>query len=1095
MNDFNLFDVWREENEDERIYTWKRRNKTGEIQMGRLDFYLVSQSLVNYSCKEKIRPGYRSDHSIIEITLSFSKEFSNKKNFWKFNNSLLYNFDFINEAKNSILSTKKQYSVLVYNKDNIQNIDNELFETYINPQLFLEMLLLNLRSVSISFSTALKKNENSKIKDLELEINKLETLDPVVNYEKNCCLKAELQNLRGKKLHGSLIRSKARWIEHGEKPSKYFCNLENRNFVSKRMTSLINEKGEELNDQLSIKNEVFSFYNNLYSSREHVIESINLNEKLDFSTPKLTEAQALSIEGKISLNEAYNTLKQMQNNKSPGSTGFTTEFFKFFWKDLGMFIVRSLNYGFEIGELSSTQKEGIITCIPKGDKSRKFIKNWRPISLLNVSYKIASGCIANRIKKLLPFIIDLDQSGFLSGRFTGDNIRLIYDILSYSNKENKKGLMVLIDFEKAFDSVSWSFMEKCLNFYNFKHDIINWIKTFYKNIKSTVLVNNDPTSWFKIERGCRQGDPISPYIFLLCGEILAHMVRQNKNIKGYFISDTEIKISQYADDTSLFLDGSEKSFKTCIQTIMEYAKYSGLAMNFDKTKIVWFGSKETPTETFLPELNFEWNPVDFNILGVIFTTDLKNITDKNIERKLKDMQNEINKWTKRDLTPFGKVTVIKSLVISKIVHILLALPSPSEKLFKRIENMLFDFLWDGKPDKIKRTIAKKKLEKGGLGMIDIKLFEKSLKLTWVRRFLNSDSKWKNVITTIYPKLECFWMYGNYYYHILSSTITNPFWSNVFSFLNQFTTNTYVTCLEELAETSFLYNEKVKIANSVVNNNMFQQNNVYLVKHLMEDDMFLSYDDFIKKYNINIDFISYNCILRSIKKSYDFDHLENLDKKYKYQPSLNIIMKSKKGATDIYQSFFTNDFESKGRDKWISLLGISSEQWNSAFYKLKFTTKDTKLRWLQFRILHNILTTNRSVSKYEEDQIDLCSFCSKHSETIQHLLYSCDVVKKFWGQLFDIIDKRCGHANNFKVNERFIIFGESEHMYSDEISDLIILLAKMFIYRAKVQKTNLILRTFLKDVFNIYSCEKIISKNNQSFINRWQPYLNLFKSLL
>ena len=132
----------------------------------------------------------------------------------------------------------------------------------------------------------------------------------------------------------------------------------------------------------------------------------------------------------------------MQNNKSPGSTGFTTEFFNFFWKDLGLFIVRSLNYGFEIGELSSTQKEGIITCIPKGDKSRKFIKNWRPISLLNVSYKIASGCIANRIKKLLPFIIDLDQSGFLSGRFTGDNIRLIYDILSYSNKENKKGLMV-----------------------------------------------------------------------------------------------------------------------------------------------------------------------------------------------------------------------------------------------------------------------------------------------------------------------------------------------------------------------------------------------------------------------------------------------------------------------------------------------------------------------------------------------------------------------------------------------------------------------------------------------------------------------------
>ena len=205
----------------------------------------------------------------------------------------------------------------------------------------------------------------------------------------------------------------------------------------------------------------------------------------------------------------------MQNNKSPGSTGFTVEFFKFFWKDLGHFLVKSLNYGFENRELSSTQKEGIITCIPKGDKSKKYIKNWRPISLLNVSYKIASGCIASRIKSVLPSIINLDQSGFMAGRFTGDNIRLIYDVLNFSHVQKKKGLLLLIDFEKAFDSIAWSFINKSLRFYNFKNDIIAWIETFYKNTKSTVIENNKPTPWFSIERGCRQGDPISPYIFFI----------------------------------------------------------------------------------------------------------------------------------------------------------------------------------------------------------------------------------------------------------------------------------------------------------------------------------------------------------------------------------------------------------------------------------------------------------------------------------------------------------------------------------------------------------------------------------------------------
>ena len=107
----------------------------------------------------------------------------------------------------------------------------------------------------------------------------------------------------------------------------------------------------------------------------------------------------------------------------------------------------------------------------------------------------------------------------MSGRFSGDNIRLIYDVLNYANTNNKKGLMMLIDFEKAFDTVAWSFIEKCLLFFNFKSNIVDWIKTFYKNIKSTIIVNNTPTKWFSIERGCRQGDPISPYIFLLCGEI------------------------------------------------------------------------------------------------------------------------------------------------------------------------------------------------------------------------------------------------------------------------------------------------------------------------------------------------------------------------------------------------------------------------------------------------------------------------------------------------------------------------------------------------------------------------------------------------
>ena len=465
-------------------------------------------------------------------------------------------------------------------------------------------------------------------------------------------------------------------------------------------------------------------------------------------------------------------------------------------------------------------------------------------------------------------------------------------------RKMKNRLMVLIDFEKAFDTVAWSFIEKCLKYFNFKPDIIKWIKVFYKNIKSTVIVNNEPTQWFSIERGCRQGDPASPYIFLLCGEILAHMIRQDGNVKGYTIEDSEVKISQYADDTTLFLDGSSESFKNCIHIVLEYAKYSGLAMNFEKTKVIWFGCHEIPNDIYLPHMNFEWNPPKFSILGVEFTTNLENITNINIEIKIAAMQNEINKWTKRDLTPFGKIVVIKSLVLSKIVHILISLPSPDINTMKRIKNMLYDFLWDCKPDKVKRKVATNRLEKGGLGMVDLELFDKSLKLTWLRRFMTGEPKWKQIITSLFPDTLNLWKYGNNYIMKLSMAIENPFWTNVFSYYYELHKKVEICSYEELGETSFLYNERIRIGNKVIVNNDLARNGIFLIKHLWEDTTFLSHEEFVLKFNVHIDFLTFLAIIQAIKKSYDTNNLEKTGVHIKFQPPLDKIMKYKSGASNI-----------------------------------------------------------------------------------------------------------------------------------------------------------------------------------------------------
>lgn len=541
--EFGLADVWRENNPECRRYTWR---KPTPLKQSRLDFFLLADSLYWFFEDTDIVPGYRSDHSMITLSLKFGKH-EKKNTFWKFNSSLLKDKQYADEINQEITNILIEYAADHYDKEAIDEIEKSEIELKISDKLFLDVLLMKIRGKTIGYATMKKKKtkeaENKLMEDIEtLEKVELKTENDIKQIqEKN----QELRTIRDKRMKGVLLRSKARWIAEGEKISKYFCNLEKRNYISKQMTKLVTENNDLLDEPKDILNEVNKFYKNLYKKRN--VEDCEI-ERLVKRLPKLSYEQEKTLEGTITLDEASQVLKNMKNDKSPGTDGFPVEFFKFFWKGLGPFVVRALNEAYKHGELSTTQKQGVIICVPKGDKSKEYIKNWRPISLLNVVYKIGSSSIANRIKQILPTLISEDQTGFMANRYMGDNIRLIYDLINYLNVKSLPGLLLSVDFEKAFDSLNWSFMFKVLKAYGFGDGICRWIETFYKDIKSTVIVNGQITQWFKIERGCRQGDPISPYLFILCVEILGIMIREEKAIKGIEINGTEHKILQFADD-------------------------------------------------------------------------------------------------------------------------------------------------------------------------------------------------------------------------------------------------------------------------------------------------------------------------------------------------------------------------------------------------------------------------------------------------------------------------------------------------------------------------------------------------------------------
>ena len=148
----------------------------------------------------------------------------------------------------------------------------------------------------------------------------------------------------------------------------------------------------------------------------------------------------------------------MDSNKTPGSDGLPAEFYKIFWNDIADFLLGSINYAYKTGQLSVSQKRGIVKLIPKKDAEPYYVKNWRPTPLLNCDYKLATKAVANRLKQVLPKLIDNDQTGFLKGRFIGENIRLIDSVINFTAAKNIPGLLVFLDFEKAFDTVEWPFI-------------------------------------------------------------------------------------------------------------------------------------------------------------------------------------------------------------------------------------------------------------------------------------------------------------------------------------------------------------------------------------------------------------------------------------------------------------------------------------------------------------------------------------------------------------------------------------------------------------------------------------------------------------
>ena len=307
-------------------------------------------------------------------------------------------------------------------------------------------------------------------------------------------------------------------------------------------------------------------------------------------------------------------------------------------------------------------------------------------------------------------------------------------------------MLLFIDFEKAFDSLEWNVLFKVLEVMNFGPMFRKWIHTFYSNITSCVMNNGHASDFFQLYRGVRQGCPLSGLLFVLAIEVLAQAIRENENIHGLKINDTEFKLSMYADDLTAFIE-DERSASQLFSLLNDFGTCSGLKINFSKTEGMWLGSLKCHLGERAP-FNIAWPEQYVLALGVAFAHDSTTSFKINFEEKLVTLRNILNQWTARKLTYIGSICIVKTLAISKLVYNTSVLKVPAN-FAEKVNDICFQFIWNYKPDKVKRQTIVLPVDKGGLNMFDSTILDKSLKDVWVKRFCKADgSNWCSVFSSV-----------------------------------------------------------------------------------------------------------------------------------------------------------------------------------------------------------------------------------------------------------------------------------------------------------------------------------------------------------
>ncbi|XP_071718074.1 uncharacterized protein [Rutidosis leptorrhynchoides] len=591
---------------------------------------------------------------------------------------------------------------------------------------------------------------------------------------------SERQEINNLEAIDFLQKSRIKWDVEGDENTKFFHASLKYKRASQHIQGLMVD-GSWVDDPIAIKDKFYNFFEAKFEECKSGAEFGNINPNYTLS---LDEANFL--EREVNDAEIKRAVWDCGSSKAPGPDGISFRFIKQFWDIFQFDICRDIPSFFANYSMPCDAKSAFISLIPKV-KNPVLITDFGPISLVGFFYKIVTKILTNRLLFVIDKIISPVQSAFISGRQILDGPLMLNEIISWFKKSNRKMLLFQVDFEKAYDSVNWDYLLFMLSSLGFGNKWCAWIKGCLFSAKTSVLVNGSPTREFPIKRGLRQGDPLSPFLFIMVMEGL-HLALQRAMetnfIRGVKIGRERIHISHfiYADDVIILSEWNIQELSRILLILKVFHLVSGLQVNVNKSHVFGVGVVSHDVEVYAVAAGARVGSFPTNYLGVPIGANMNRISSW--DSLVAKFSSKLASWKASLISSGGRLTLVKSVMGSLGIYLMSLFKCP-EKILRKLESIRARFFWGGS-DTVKKMPWVKwdkilaSFDQGGLNIGSLKAFNIALINKWRWRYLNnSNDLWASIIKSIHG-------------HYFETTDCSSIWSNIVSDCISSTSNGQLT---------------------------------------------------------------------------------------------------------------------------------------------------------------------------------------------------------------------------------------------------------------------------------------------------------------